>query len=266
MILWMEHRRGRIPSVLLRVFWLLKWADASCRVFFCDNAILAQMIKEKRYCMADITIYTCECILAISCFMTSTPITVDMINIRTRADTASAYLRSFGVVKTNLNYGSFQSYEIISRPKNKKDEDTTPISIGPPISISIPSSTTTMWGKTQFVSYKIVVKTEDDRWSVRRQYNEFALLHGELPKEVRQMCKLPEDSTRKILSWKGRPRSLKSKLEQYLSQILDHPMFEPNRSQAFCDFLEMEYIEDALVRSYHSRTSSSTDIRTHSGR
>lgn len=119
--------------------------------------------------------------------------------------------------------------------------------MAPAITVTIPSSTTSIWGKTHFVSYKIVVQTEDDVWTVRRQYADFVALHEELPEEIREYCSLPVDqdavgsaaSCRKFLSWKARSRSMKSKLESYLRLVLSHPALEPNSSQGLCDFLEM---------------------------
>lgn len=119
--------------------------------------------------------------------------------------------------------------------------------MAPAITVTIPSSTTSIWGKTHFVSYKVIVQTEDDAWTVRRQYADFVALHEELPEEIREYCSLPVDqdaagssaSCRKFLSWKARPRSMKSKLESYLRLVLSHPALEPNSSQGLCDFLEM---------------------------
>lgn len=116
--------------------------------------------------------------------------------------------------------------------------------LAPAIAVMIPSSTRSVWGKNEFVSYKIVVQTEEDAWTVRRHYNDFVALHDELPDEIRTTCELPADretSSRRrgFLSWKGRPRSMKSRLESYLRLVLGHPALEPNALQGLCDFLEM---------------------------
>lgn len=48
------------------------------------------------------------------------------------------------------------------------------------IEVSIPTSTTSTWGRNRFVSFKIIVQTDDDVWTVRRQYSDFAALHEEV--------------------------------------------------------------------------------------
>jgi hypothetical protein len=48
------------------------------------------------------------------------------------------------------------------------------------IEVSIPSATTSTWGRNRFVSFKIIVQTDDDLWTVRRQYSDFAALHEQV--------------------------------------------------------------------------------------
>ncbi|RQM17147.1 hypothetical protein KXD40_001676 [Peronospora effusa] len=93
-----------------------------------------------------------------------------------------------------------------------------------------------------------------------------------LPEEVRADCTLPleEYNDRKLISWKERPRSMKSRLEMYLKKVLHHPKLAPCASQALCEFLDLchhyfafgthngvvldpqEYVDDVVsVRSYH---------------
>lgn len=134
------------------------------------------------------------------------------------------------------------------------------------IAVTIPSSTTSIWGKHQFVSYKIVVQTEDDAWTVRRHYNDFVALHDDLPDDIRESCVLPpnlESSANRsaFLSWKGRPRSMKSKLESYLQLVLCHPALEPSASQGLCDFLEMVRPRECVVVD-DSRSCAYADTRS----
>ncbi|CAH0473368.1 unnamed protein product [Peronospora belbahrii] len=114
-----------------------------------------------------------------------------------------------------------------------------------------------IWCNKQFVSFKVVVQTDDDHWTLRRPYSDFAALDEELPEEVRADCTLPLETydDRKLILWKERPRSMKSRLEMYLKKVLHHPKLAPYASQALCEFLEMEYVEDvASARSYYSNS------------
>lgn len=136
------------------------------------------------------------------------------------------------------------AHAAMSIERNLEQSASTRSSVSPAISVAIPSSTMSIWGKNQFISYKIVVHTEEDTWTVRRHYNDFVALHEELPQEIRESCELPADleasgARRAFLSWKGRPRSMKARLESYMRLVLCHPALEPNSSQALCDFLEM---------------------------
>lgn len=132
------------------------------------------------------------------------------------------------------------------------------------IEVSIPTSTTSVWGQNRFVSFKIIVQTDDDVWTVRRHYSDFAALHEQvrnellhntshsrtnncalcwlqLPEEIQADCTLPNDESTedKFMSWRHRPRPLKSQLETYLRQVVNHPRLEPYRCLGLCDFLEM---------------------------
>ncbi|DAZ95484.1 TPA: hypothetical protein N0F65_001964 [Lagenidium giganteum] len=252
-IMWMEHRRGRVPSAFVRCFWLLKWL-LTTYVLVAHQRIshISLMAEQSTIAIAlGATIYIAMTILAVLAVCPSTPVTVDLL-LRPSVDTPSAYLQSSFRGSSRKRYGSLQGYDIITK-SGVDSEGSTIVSSQNVISISIPSSTTSIWGKNHFVSYKIVVKTEEDLWTIRRQYSDFVVLHEELPEEVKQGCKLPpEENARKFLSWKGRPHSLKAKLERYLKDVLRHPALEAHASQSLCDFLEMEYVEEELLRSYHS--------------
>jgi hypothetical protein len=201
-------------------------------------------------------------ILGSSCFFKATSVTSDCIDIPLLS-TPTAFFHSTTGFKFPLSsYGTFGNYDVRShnRPKHQLPVEQEPpllpldrttlsavsrasahsVTRGGAISATIPSSTTSLWGKTHFISYKVVVRTEDDRWTLRRQYGDFAALHEELPAEVKAACPLPEDDNeRKFLSWKRHPTPMKTKLETYLQRVLSHKAFEPYSSQALCDFLEM---------------------------
>uniref|UniRef100_K3X8R2 PX domain-containing protein n=1 Tax=Globisporangium ultimum (strain ATCC 200006 / CBS 805.95 / DAOM BR144) TaxID=431595 RepID=K3X8R2_GLOUD len=281
-ILWMEYRRSMPPSAYLRMFWLVQWIAMLYGMLVFHSFSFKRLNEPPLVVVVDGVRFLTKTILAVCCFVPSTPITVDLVSFPTEVLTPSALLYSQNYQRqfTNLaTYGSFCGpYEwaggngadkiIRDDPLTMRDDlersASTRSSTAPAmLLVTIPSSTTSIWGKNQFVSYKIVVQTEDDTWTLRRHYNDFAALNDSLPDEVRDACELPRDDSaaaatasrahaRKFLSWKNRPRSMKSKLESYLRMVLSHPAFEASASQGMCDFLDMEYMEEALLRSFHS--------------
>lgn len=48
------------------------------------------------------------------------------------------------------------------------------------LDITIPATTSSIWGNKHFVSFKIVVQTDDDHWTLRRPYSDFAALDEEV--------------------------------------------------------------------------------------
>ncbi|TMW68541.1 hypothetical protein Poli38472_006009 [Pythium oligandrum] len=263
-ILWMEHRRSRPPSIFLRIFWITAWLEASFSLFSHQNVTRLDITTNSTLTGSlAALIYSCSAVLAISCFFPSTPVTSDLV-VLPQVSTPSAYLRSWHR-KPPLSgyYGSFGNFggargvqtsgSITTETYPTATELTTMLSHSATnIKATIPSSTTSIWGKKQFVSYKIVVQTEEDQWTLRREYNDFATVHDELPSTVRAACPLPEDqSKRKFLSWNARTKPMKVQLEQYLRRVLSFRCFEPHSSQALCDFLEMEYLDDASLRTLY---------------
>jgi hypothetical protein len=49
------------------------------------------------------------------------------------------------------------------------------------LDVTIPATTSSIWGNKQFVAFKIVVQTDEDHWTLRRPYSDFAALHEEVP-------------------------------------------------------------------------------------
>lgn len=122
---------------------------------------------------------------------------------------ASEYLYSSNGRYPTLNYGSSHDYEMVcacftcsgsivcdlitlschkllkygSAPKSAIPSRLIEQSAAPSQSalvVTIPSCTMSTWGKKQFVSYKIAIQTDDDRWTVRRNYSDFVTLHQEV--------------------------------------------------------------------------------------
>lgn len=48
------------------------------------------------------------------------------------------------------------------------------------LDITIPATVSSIWGNRQFVSFKIVVQTDDDHWTLRRPYSDFVALDEEV--------------------------------------------------------------------------------------
>ncbi|KAF1794856.1 Phox homologous domain [Phytophthora cactorum] len=164
--------------------------------------------------------YAASAILVLFMFVRPTTVTPDFIAYPTEVNTPSAYLNSTHHNPPTSLYGSFKDWELMAYPSSSKSIEDKPM-----LDITIPATTSSIWGNRQFVSFKIVVETDEDHWSLRRPYSDFAALHEE------------------------------SRLEKYLKQVLHHPKLAPDASQALCEFLEMEYVEDiASVRSYHSNS------------
>ncbi|KAF1320176.1 hypothetical protein FI667_g12618, partial [Globisporangium splendens] len=253
-ILWMEYRRSMPPSAYLRMFWLVQWIAALYGMLVFQSFSFKRPNAPLLVVVVDGMRFVTKTILAVCCFVPPTPITVDLVSFPTEVLTPSALLHSQNYQRqfTNLaTYGSFRDpYEwaegngadkivgddpLAMRDDLERSASTRSSSAPAMLLVTIPSSTTSIWGKNQFVSYKIVVQTEDDMWTLRRHYNDFVALHDTLPDEVRDACELPRDD---------------SVAATTVSRA--HAPFEPSASQGMCDFLDMEYMEEALVRSYHS--------------
>ncbi|KAL4151674.1 hypothetical protein PRNP1_008616 [Phytophthora ramorum] len=250
-ILWMEYRRGLTPSLYLRLFWLVKWIDATLFLVLSQQfAGMSSMDDDDVGYMTSMVFggvcYVASAILALFLFIKPTTVTPDFIAYPTEVNTPSAYLNSSNHQPPTSLYGSFKDWELVAYPSTKTAEER------PMLDVTIPATTSSIWGNVQFVAFKIVVQTDEDHWTLRRPYSDFAALHEELPEQVRADCPLPpeECDDRRLISWKDRPRSLKSRLEMYMKQVLHHPMLAPYASQALWEFLEMEYVDDiASVRS-----------------
>ena len=52
------------------------------------------------------------------------------------------------------------------------------------LDITIPSITSSVWRNKHFVSFKVVVQTDDDHWTLRRPYSDFAALDEEVSSSV----------------------------------------------------------------------------------
>ncbi|KAG7392660.1 hypothetical protein PHYPSEUDO_015048 [Phytophthora pseudosyringae] len=260
-ILWMEYRRGLTPSLYLRLFWLIKWLDAT--YFLVTNGTFTTWSDEdaddaSSYMTAMVfggVCYAASAILVLFMFVRPTSVTPEFIAYPSEVNTPSAYLNSTNHQLPTSLYGSFKDWELVAYPSSSKSVEERAM-----LDITIPATTSSIWGNKQFVSFKIVVQTDEDHWTLRRPYGDFAALDEELPEEVRTDCLLPpeEYDDRRLISWKERPRSLKSRLEIYLKQVLRHPKLAPHASQALCEFLEMVRFQVVGSLLFTSRNTSKT--------
>ncbi|EGZ28811.1 hypothetical protein PHYSODRAFT_474559 [Phytophthora sojae] len=258
-ILWMEYRRGLTPSVYLRLFWFLEWLDAT--YFLVVNGTFAGASSpDDDGAMSYMTgmvfggvCYAASAVLVLFMCVRPTTVTPEFIAYPMEVNTPSAYLNSAHCQPPTSLYGSFKDWELVAYPSSSKSTEERTM-----LDITIPATVSSIWGNRQFVSFKIVVQTDDDHWTLRRPYSDFVALDEELPEEVRADCPLPpeEYDNRKVISWKERPRSLKSRLEKYLKQVLHHPKLAPYASQALCEFLEMVSLATGEIRAFRSDVCS----------
>ncbi|KAL3666688.1 hypothetical protein V7S43_008315 [Phytophthora oleae] len=249
-ILWMEYRRGLTPSLYLRLFWFLKWLDATYFLIMTGTFVTWSNEDDddgSSYMTSMVyggICYAASAILVLFLVVRPTTVTPEFISYPAEVSTPSAYLNSTHHQPPVSLYGSFKDWELVTYPSSSKSAQDRAM-----LDIMIPSTTSSIWGNKHFVSFKIVVQTDEDHWTLRRPYSDFAALDDELPEEVRVDCLLPpeEYDDRKLISWKERPRSLKSRLEMYLKQVLHHPKLAPYTSQALCEFLEMVRVQVVFI-------------------
>ncbi|CAI5712431.1 unnamed protein product [Peronospora effusa] len=233
-ILWMEYRRGLTPSLFLRFFWVTKWIDATYLLvingtfagtsYIDDDGAMAYMtsIIRSSFCYASFTVLVL--------FMLVRPTSI-----------TSEYVRSeYSISLPQLDTPSATYFFLWFLPRLGAWNPSSVESVeeNAMLDITIPAITSSVWRNKRFVSFKIFVQTDDDHWTLRRPYSDFAALDEE---EVRADCTLPleEYNDRKLISWKERPRSMKSRLEMYLKKVLHHPKLAPCASQALCEFLDL---------------------------
>lgn len=254
-LLWMEYRRGMTPSLYLRLFWVIKWLEATYfLVTHRQFAVTSNQDTDEMSSTCGVIFggvcYVAAAMLVLLLFIRPTTVTPEYIAYPAEINTPSAYLNSSHHQPPTSLYGSFRDWELVAYPTTEEKAR---------LDVTIPATTASIWGNKQFVTFKVVVHTDDDHWTLRRPYSDFAALHEELPEAVRADCTLPveEYESRTLISWKDRPRSLKSRLEMYLKQVLNHPKLEAYTSQALCEFLDMEYVVEPAPTSVQSFFSNS---------
>ncbi|KAJ8569364.1 hypothetical protein ON010_g5897 [Phytophthora cinnamomi] len=179
-ILWMEYRRGLTPSVYLRLFWFLKWLDAT--YFLVVNGTFAGAASsDDEGAMSYMTgmvfggvCYAASAVLVLFMCVRPTTVTPEFIAYPTEVNTPSAYLNSAHCQPPTSLYGSFKDWELVAYPSSAKSTEERAM-----LDITIPATTSSIWGNQQFVSFKIVVQTDEDHWTLRRPYSDFAALDEE---------------------------------------------------------------------------------------
>ncbi|RLN87855.1 hypothetical protein BBJ28_00015374 [Nothophytophthora sp. Chile5] len=122
-ILWMEYRRGLTPSAYLRIFWLVKWLDATYflvvyRQFAAASNHSSNDISHATAMVFGGVCYAASAILVVFLFFTPTPVTPECISYPTEIRTPSAYLYSSHRRPPTSFYGSFRELELVSTAHN----------------------------------------------------------------------------------------------------------------------------------------------------
>ncbi|ETL31878.1 hypothetical protein, variant 2 [Phytophthora nicotianae CJ01A1] len=120
-ILWMEYRRGLTPSMYLRLFWAVKWLDATF-VLVVNGTFSGISNESKEDSSSYVTsmvfggvCYAASAILVLFMFVRPTTVTPEFIAYSTEVNTPSAYLNSTHHQPPTSLYGSFKDWELLAR-------------------------------------------------------------------------------------------------------------------------------------------------------
>ncbi|RQM17127.1 hypothetical protein DD237_001933 [Peronospora effusa] len=175
-ILWMEYRRGLTPSLFLRFFWVTKWIDATYLLvingtfagtsYIDDDGAMAYMtsIIRSSFCYASFTVLVL--------FMLVRPTSI-----------TSEYVRSeYSISLPQLDTPSATYFFLWFLPRLGAWNPSSVESVeeNAMLDITIPAITSSVWRNKRFVSFKIFVQTDDDHWTLRRPYSDFAALDEEV--------------------------------------------------------------------------------------
>ncbi|GMF48327.1 unnamed protein product [Phytophthora fragariaefolia] len=161
-----------------RLFWFIKWLDAT--YFLVTNGTFAGASRpEDEGALSYMTsmvfggvCYAASLVLMLFICVRPTTITPEFIAYPTEVNTPSAYLNPTSCQPPTSLYGSFKDWELMNY--------VSAITEKAKLDITIPSTTSSIWGNKQFVSFKIVVQTDEDHWTLRRPYSDFAALDEEV--------------------------------------------------------------------------------------
>ncbi|EQC30209.1 hypothetical protein, variant [Saprolegnia diclina VS20] len=240
-LIWMEHRRSLTTSTLLRFFWVFRWALMTKSLY---SAIMSMTSWWDEVAHAKLALhcvvygsFTC---LAVSSFWAQrdlTNLSPEVLALSRQRLKSIASIHAHGKQWVQQMYGSLDQY-LPHRPRTPVHESVLFPTPTDRVRVSIPSYTITRMSSSSFVSYKILVTTEDETWSVRRRFSDFVFLRDELPECVKLGPLFPEKTLLKQFNPK-RIDARRVKLERYLNAVLSHPHFDVQNSLAVCDFLEM---------------------------
>ncbi|ETV99048.1 hypothetical protein, variant 21 [Aphanomyces invadans] len=99
----------------------------------------------------------------------------------------------------------------------------------PKVKICIPSWTLSRRSEISYVSYKVLILSEGETWSVRRRYSDFAHLRSELPHWIRSGAAFPDKSLFKRFDPK-RIDTRRAQLEAFLNVSPTWMLFTPNET------------------------------------
>ncbi|OQR82435.1 hypothetical protein ACHHYP_16053 [Achlya hypogyna] len=246
-LIWLEHRRSLPTSSLLRFFWVFRWALLT-RALYSRIVSLPSWWEEVASAKLALhcVVYGSLTCLAASSFWAQrdlTNLSPEVVALSRQRIKSFTSIQAHGKQWVQQMYGSLDQYwphrfpTPVTEPPLPATRDL--------IRVTIPSYTITRMSSSSFVSYKVLVATEDETWSVRRRFSDFVFLRDELPECVKFSALFPEKTLLKQFNPK-RIDSRRIKLERYLNAVLTHPHFDVQSSLSMCDFLEMEYVAEEV--------------------
>lgn len=108
-ILWMEYRRSMTPSPYLRMFWMVKWIAAIYVMIVYQSFSSVKPSSTTMVVVGGVRFVT-KTILALFCFFTPTPITVDLVSFPQEVPTPSALLHSQNFQRQYTNVATYDSF------------------------------------------------------------------------------------------------------------------------------------------------------------
>ncbi|ETV99030.1 hypothetical protein, variant 4 [Aphanomyces invadans] len=249
-LIWMEHRRSLRTSPYLRAFWILRW---SLLTKYLWGVLTNDDPAAVGWTSPMVLLYAClfvtHSILASAGvwptrqLTTSSPEVLAMARARIKSFNGKSFMnrplhpsswvahRGQGPVPGS--YGSFGQSSTAPHdgtPSPLPGLAHTPVVVRvPKVKICIPSWTLSRRSEISYVSYKVLILSEGETWSVRRRYSDFAHLRSELPHWIRSGAAFPDKSLFKRFDPK-RIDTRRAQLEAFLNVSPTWMLFTPNET------------------------------------
>ncbi|KAF0718904.1 Aste57867_1404 [Aphanomyces stellatus] len=246
MLIWMEHRRSLQTFPLLRFFWIFRWSIFVKTFVGILHEPRLWTIKAVSLDVFLVSVLGCMTILAVAAvwpqkeITTSSPEVLALTRDRLRSFTGKSFIAKAPPSGTYGSIGLSKLKQLFSEPstiKHASFDGTIPLS-KLSLKIYIPSWTISRRADASFVSYKILIVSPDETWSVRRRFSDFVHLREGLPDYLRKSQYFPDKSLFKRFDPKLID-SRRTRLEKYLNFLVSHPHFDAQTSLPLCDFLEL---------------------------